>query len=69
MSEHLRSWTCKGCTNVCYQLYHGEVYKYCRAVVEGTQRIEWVTDTFVDCLNKTTDPSATDNVVRIGGTR
>lgn len=63
----LRSWACKGCTNVCYRLVPGEgVFEYCRPVIErGKARHEWVTDDFVDCLDKTTDPSATDTEVKL----
>ena len=66
---NLRSWSCKGCTNICYRLINGEVATYCRPVLEGRQKIKWVTDEYVDCLNKTTDPKATDDVIRmfIGG--
>lgn len=61
----LRSWSCKGCTNVCYLEVNGEVFKYCKPTVEGRVRHEWVTDTFIDCLDKTNDPSATDNTVKV----
>lgn len=65
LGEPLRSWDCKGCTNVCYRLINGEVHEYCRPVLEGRHKKEWVTDTFIDCLDKTTDPDATDAVIRI----
>ena len=62
----LRSWTCKGCTNICWRLVPGKgVYEYCRAYENGGPRKEWVTDDFIDCLDKTTDPAATDKTVRI----
>ena len=63
----LRSWTCKGCTNVCYRLVPGQgVFEYCRPVIEnGSHRKEWVTDEFIDCLDKTFDPSATDYNVKM----
>lgn len=61
----LQSWNCKGCTNVCYRYIWGEVHQYCKPVIEGRHKIKWVTDTFVECLDKTTDPSATDWVPRI----
>jgi ERCC4-type nuclease len=31
----------------------------------GTVRHEWVTDDFIDCLDKTTDPDATDPVIKL----
>lgn len=31
----------------------------------GVARHEWVTDDFIDCLDKTTDPDATDPVVKL----
>lgn len=61
----LRSWSCDGCTNVCYLEIHGEVFKYCKPVIEGRLRTKWITDTFIDCLDKTTDPKAMDKVVRV----
>ena len=60
----LQSWNCDGCTNVCYRLINGESVTYCRPILEGRHCTEWVTDDFVDCLNKTTDPSATDYIVK-----
>lgn len=68
LGEPLRSWSCKGCTNICYRLIDGEVAEYCRPVIEkGNNRREWVTDTFIDCLDKTTDPAATDPIPKIHG--
>ena len=63
----LKSWTCKGCTNICWRLVPGHgVYEYCRAYMDhGVVRKEWVTDDFIDCLDKTTDPDATDPVVKL----
>lgn len=62
----LSSWTCEGCTNVCYRLINGEVRKYCRPTVErGYTRREWITDDFIDCLDKTTDPDAEDPIPRV----
>lgn len=62
----LHSWTCEGCTNVCYRLIRGEVAEYCRPVIErGFLRTRWVTDEFIDCLDKTTDPAAIDLVPRV----
>lgn len=63
----LRSWSCKGCTNVCYRLINGEVAEYCKPALEGRVRHEWVTEDFVDCLDKTMDPEATDRVIKIYG--
>lgn len=60
----LQSYSCKGCTNVCFRLINGEVAEYCRAVLEGTHKTEWRGD-ILYCLNKTNDPSCTDNQVRI----
>lgn len=63
----LSSWTCKGCTNVCYRLCpDGEVCEFCRPVMEtGTHRTEWVTPDHIECLDKTDDPNATDPVVQV----
>lgn len=63
----LSSWNCHGCTNVCYRLVPGEgVFEYCRPVMEtGTHRTEWVTDDHIECLDKTNDPGATDNEVKL----
>lgn len=65
LGEPLHSWTCKGCTNICFRLINGEVCEYCRPVIEGRHRKKWVTETFIDCLDKTTDPDATDPIPRI----
>lgn len=49
---------------MCYRLIPGEgVFQYCKEF--GHARREWITDDFVDCLDKTTDPSATDYEVKI----
>ena len=62
----LRSWTCKGCTNVCYRLVPGEgVFEYCRPGIEHRSRHEWVTEDFIDCLDKTYDPAATDREIKL----
>ena len=63
----LRSWNCTGCTNRCYRmLADGKVYEYCRPALEGWDRgQEWITEDFIDCLDKTTDPAAMDPVVRM----
>lgn len=34
-------------------------------MIEGRHRKKWVTETFIDCLDKTTDPDATDPIPRI----
>ena len=61
-----KSWECKGCTNICYRmLSDGNVYAYCRPILEGRHRTEWITDSYVDCLDRTFDPAATDPVTRI----
>lgn len=62
----LHSWSCEGCTNICFRLIRGEVMKYCRPVIEkGEVKREWITEDFIDCLEKTTDPEATDPIPRI----
>lgn len=62
----LRSWSCKGCTNLCYRLVHGEVVTYCRPAIEkGKNRTAWVTDEYIACLDYTTDPAATDPIPKI----
>ena len=58
----LTSWTCNGCTNVCWRLVDGEVFKYCRLF--GRMRTEWQGD-YLACLDYTTDPNATDRTVRL----
>lgn len=63
----LKSWSCKGCTNVCYRLINGEVAEYCKPALEGRVRHEWVTEDFVDCLDKTMDPEAMDKNIKIYG--
>lgn len=63
----LSSWNCHGCTNVCYRLCpDGEVAEFCRPVMEtGTHRTEWTTPDHIECLDKTDDPNATDNEVKV----
>ena len=63
----LSSWNCHGCTNVCYRLCpDGEVAEFCRPVMEtGTHNTEWTTLDHIECLDKTDDPSMTDNEVKI----
>ena len=40
--------------------------KYCRPVIEkGEVKREWITEDFIDCLEKTTDPEATDQIPKI----
>ena len=65
MTERLHSWSCKGCTNLCYRYINGEVSEYCRPMIEGTFRKEWITDNYIDCLSKITDPRATDQTIKI----
>lgn len=50
----LKSWTCKGCINTEYRITpQGEIAEYCSFYKNGkTPRHEWVTDTFIDCLDK-----------------
>jgi len=61
----LKSWKCKGCTNICFQMYGGEVAEYCRPMAEkGSHRTKWIGDTLF-CLDYTTDPKATDPQVRM----
>lgn len=61
----LKSWDCKGCTNICYRLMDGQVFKYCRPMLEGRSRHEWVTEEMIDCLDYTTDPKAEERDVKI----
>jgi len=52
----LKSWTCKDCINKEFRIApQGEVAEYC-ALYKGDKRPrhEWVTDDFVDCLDKRT---------------
>lgn len=66
MNEKLSSWSCKGCTNTCLRLLNdGEVYTYCRAVIEhGQNRTEWQGN-HLACLDYTEDINATDKQVRL----
>ena len=44
----------------------GEVAEFCRPVMEtGTHRTEWTTPDHIECLDKTDDPNATDNEVKV----
>lgn len=61
----LRSWTCKGCTNKCLLMFNGTVFEYCKPVINGGNRTEWVTDEYIACLDYTTDPNMFDSQVRI----
>lgn len=60
----LQSWSCKGCTNRCLLMFDGMVYEYCKPIIDGTHRTEWVTDDYIDCLDYTTDETAYDAQVR-----
>ena len=61
----LRSWSCAGCTNICFQVYEGKVAEYCRPMAEyGEHHKQWIGDMIV-CLDYTTDPDATDPQVRL----
>lgn len=53
----LSSWSCEGCTNVCYRYIDGEIRKYCKEF--GNNRTEWQGD-HVACLDYTTDERKTD---------
>lgn len=61
----LSSWKCGDCTNICFRLINGEVFEYCRPMLEGRHRTEWVTEDHVECLDYTTDPGATDLVIKV----
>lgn len=59
------SWSCDGCTNICYRATPNGVFRYCRMVIEhGGQKVEWQGD-HVACLDYTNDPEQTDDMVRI----
>lgn len=60
----LQSWSCKGCTNRCLLMFGDEVSEYCKPIIAGTHRTEWVTDTYIECLDYTDDPEAYDAQVR-----
>ena len=49
----LRSWDCKGCTNLVFIEKYGAWY--CRPMVENRHRKEWQ-DNVIVCLDKTTAP-------------
>ena len=60
------SWECKGCTNLCYMNFNGEVGTYCRSYYDtkaGRNRTKWIGDKVI-CLDYTTDPKATDTQIR-----
>lgn len=61
----LQSWSCKDCTNRCLLMFDGEVFEYCKPAIAGTCRTEWVTDTYIDCLDYTTDAKAYDTQARL----
>lgn len=65
-NEPLSSWSCKGCTNICYlSLPNGEVGTYCRTVIEkGEYRRKWFGNE-CRCLDYTTDPRKTDRRVQV----
>lgn len=60
----LKSWECGNCTNVLYRYIKGETYKYCKPIVNGTHKTELQGD-YVECLNKTHDPEAMDESIRM----
>ena len=60
----LSSWSCDGCTNICYRMVNGETFRYCRAFIEkGKNRAKWQGD-HVTCRDYTQDPAKEDPVVR-----
>lgn len=65
----LKSWDCKGCTNICYRLLNGETMTYCKPMLEGRARHEWVTEDYLACLDYTTDSTALDMEVTMWGIR
>ena len=51
----LKSWSCKGCTNICHIVIDGKIETYCRSVIEkGGNRKQWFGD-YLACLDYTTD--------------
>lgn len=62
-----KSWSCKGCTNVCHMIYNGEAATYCRAIYDQPKHkgTKWINDHEVICQDYTTDPNAEDRQVRI----
>lgn len=38
---------------------------YCKPILEHRAKREWVTEDYIECLDKTTDPQATDNEIKI----
>lgn len=55
--DRLRSWTCKGCINTVLRITaDGDTAVYCKYYKSAKRpRIKWVTDNFVDCLDKRTE--------------
>lgn len=53
----LKSWTCNGCLNLEYRITpQGEIATYCSKCKNGKKpRKKWVTDDFIDCLDKRTE--------------
>jgi len=64
--DALSSWSCTGCTNKCYRMCgDGQVYEYCRPVIEkGTNNRKWIGN-HCSCLDYSTDPKKTDKAVRV----
>lgn len=63
----LKSWSCKGCTNICHMVItDGNVGDYCRTIYDQPKHkgTKWIGDTVV-CLDYTTNPAAEDRQVRI----
>lgn len=53
----LKSWNCKGCVNTEMRITpQGDIAEYCKFYKNGkTARHEWVTEDFIDCLDKRTN--------------
>ena len=64
--DHIKSWSCEGCTNVCYMLYESDVRKYCRVNFDypDNKGLQWQ-ENYLACLDYTTDPKAEDKQIRI----
>lgn len=61
----LSSWSCAGCTNICYMMHNGETGTYCKAMYQGPYKgKKWYGD-HIACLDYTTDPARTDNQTKI----
>lgn len=60
------SWCCAGCTNLCHQIYNGEVGTYYRVIYDQPKNkgTKWIGE-HVTCLDYTTDPKAEDRQVRV----